>query len=134
MNAANKLKLSNIFTALVSIVAIIQTMITNPPFTDDQVFTLGAVLTYAALVLTYAKQYFSPEVSDIARKATMWIAIIATVTGLLDLIKVFHLNDVTEQRIRWIITSVVAILNIISKQLFPSYFQQNKIEQLKTKQ
>lgn len=131
---ANKLKVSNFLTALAAIIAVFQTMITNPPFTSNQILVIGAILTYANLLATYGKQYLSPEVSSTGTKVTLWVAIAATITGLGDLINIFHFSNHAEQTIRWLITVSVAIINILSKQIFPSFYQKNTIHKLSQQQ
>lgn len=131
MNAATKTRWANILTAIASMLAIFQTFLTSPPFSTDQVFTMGAIVTYLTLVITTWKQYLSPEVSNTGGQVTIVIAIIATLTGILDLLNVFHMSDKTEQYIRWGITVAAAILNILSKQIFPSRSQKENMQDLK---
>ncbi len=132
MNAATKLRLANIFTTLVMIIAIIQTFFTTPPFTPHAVYVWGAVLAYLAMALTTWKQYLSPEISNTGGQITLWIAVAATITGVLDLLNVFDWSADTEKWIKWGVTVVVAIINVLSKQLFPSQLQKDNVKQLKT--
>lgn len=131
MNLANKTKWANVLTALASILAIGQTFLTSPPFTTETVATVGAVLVYLTLLATTWKQYLSPEVSNTGGQITIWIAVIATLTGLGDLLNIFHFSDHTSQYIKWGFTVLAAILSILSKQLFPSAVQKDKMADLK---
>lgn len=131
MNAANKTRLANILTALVTIFALAQTFLTSPPFDPATIAVVTAILTYAVLAATTWKQYLSPEVSTTGAWFTFWTAVAATLTGLGDLFNVFHFTPHTAQLIKWAITSVVAIINVLSKQIFPSQFQKNNMAHLK---
>jgi len=134
MNEATKARVANIFTALVAIITAIQgTFLTNPPFSDQTIFIAGAIFTYLAMGLTIWKQYLSPDVNDTGAKVTIWVAAIATIAGLTDLVGIFHFNEKTEQYVKWFISVLVTILNILSKQLFPSYDQKIKMKELKNK-
>lgn len=131
MNAATKTRIANYLTMGGSAVAVIQTNLMSPPFTVDQIMIWGTILTYLGLLCTYWKQYLSPEVNNTGKQVTLWVALIATVTGVLDLIHILHFNVIWEQRIRWSITVVIMLLNIASKQIFPSNYQKDKIQKLK---
>lgn len=131
MNAATKLKWANLLTAIVAILAVLQTFLTTPPFPVEWVFTMGAIVTYLTLALTTWKQYLSPDVSGSGVTVTIWIAVIATIGGLADLINIFHIPEQTSQYIRWGITVIVAILNVLSKQIFPSFMQKQRMTYLK---
>ena len=131
MNAANKSKLANFFTALVAVIAVVQMRYTAPPYDIDTVFRMTTILTYLSLTFTVWKQYLSPEVNDVGQKVTFGIAIIATIGGLIDLVPAFKLPDTTSQTIKMIITSCVTVLNVLSKQLFPSQMQKDKMKDLK---
>ena len=133
MNANSKIRWANILTAIASIIAIVQTFLTTPPFSTETVFTIGAVLTYVSLLATTWKQYLSPEVASTGTKVTIAIAIAATLAGLLDLLNVTHFSDQTEQYVRWGITVASAILNILSKQIFPSSEQKETMREAKFK-
>jgi hypothetical protein len=132
MNAATKTKIANLITAFVSIIAVVQTLLSNPPLTDGEIIVAGTILTYLNLALTAWKQYLSAEVSSTGVRVTIWIAVAATLTGLANVVNIFHFSDHTSQTIRWLITIAIAVVNILSKQLFPSDFQQDKNEELKT--
>lgn len=131
MNAANKARWANILTTLSVAVVIIQTLLTNPPFTPHAIYVGGLVLTYLSLVITKWKQYLSPDVNNTGGQVTVVIAIIATVAGVLDLLQVFNIAESTSQWIKWAVTVVVTLLNVLSKQLFPSDLQKDKMKDLK---
>lgn len=132
MNSSLKTRWANILTTLVAIIAIVQGgMLTNPPFTNQAVLVLGAIFTYLTLAGTAWKQYLSPEVSNTGTKVTIWIAIIATIAGLADLLPIVHFPDTVVQWIKWGISISMMIINILSKQLFPSEMQKDKMHELK---
>ena len=131
MNLSQKSKIANILTALTTVFVIAQTFLTTPPFTPDAIALWGAIFTYAVLVSTAWKQYLSPEVSNTAVKVTIYITIAATLTGLLSLVNIFHFSDQTSVTIKWVITSIVTLINILSKQLFPSQIQKENMTDLK---
>lgn len=131
MNSAKKTRWANILTAIASILAIGQTFLTNPPFTPAVIATVSVIFVYATLLATTWKQYLSPEVSNTGAYVTIYIAAIATVTGLADLLNIFHFSAHTAQYIKWAITVLAAILSILSKQIFPSVIQKQKMGELK---
>ncbi len=132
MNASTKARWSNILTSLVAVIAIIQGgMLTNPPFTDKSVFVLGAIFTYLALAGTAWKQYLSPDVSKTGQKVTIWIAIVATIAGLTDLLPAVNFPDTVAQWVKWGISITIMVINVLSKQLFPSEMQKDKMHDLK---
>ena len=131
-NLAQRAKWTNILTAIATVVGVLQTTLTTPPFSVSVVFIFGAVLTYSILVLTAWKQFLSNDISDTGAHVTIIIAIIATVAGLVDLIPIFKVQPLVAQWIKWGISIVVLILNVLSKTLFPSIAQTAKMEELKT--
>lgn len=132
MNTATKARIANALTTVVAIVAIIQGgMLTNPPFTEKMIFVLGAVFTYITLAGTAWKQYLSPDVSSTGTKVTIGIAIVATLAGLADLLPIVNLPDTTVQWVKWGISISMMIINILSKQIFPSEMQKDKMYELK---
>ncbi len=131
MNAAKKTRVANILTALATVFAVIQTFLTSPPFSPEMISVGTALLTYAVLISTTWKQYLSPEVTDTGVRITIWIAVVATLTGLLDLMHIVNFSPIVSQYIKWGITVAVAIINILSKQLFPSTLQKENMHDLK---
>lgn len=132
MNQAIKAKWANILTAIVSVVTVLQsTFLTNPPFSEQMIFTLGTVFTFVVLSGTAWKQYLSPDVSQTAVTVTVWYAVIATAVGIADLLGAFNLSPQAVQYIKWGISVLATILNITSKQLFPSDKQKDTMASLK---
>ena len=131
MNAAQKTRIANILTALATVFALGQTFLTSPPFSPSAIAIGTALLTYAVLISTTWKQYLSPEVTNAGARVTIWIAAAATLTGILDLMNIIHFSAVVSQYIKWGITVTVAIMNILSKQLFPSDLQKDIMHDLK---
>jgi hypothetical protein len=86
------------------------------------------------MVLTAWKQYLSPDVSNKGQTVTIWIVAITTIAGLSDLIGLVHLAAKTEEFVKFTISVLVMILNILSKTIFPSFDQKVKMSELKNKQ
>ncbi len=131
MNLAVKTRWANIITAIVSALVLFQGYLTTPPFTPDNIATIGSIVAFLVLILTSLKQWLSPEVSDTAAKVTLWAVGIAFLSGILDLLDVFKLDAELDQRIRFWVSAAVMVINILSKTLFPSKEQQAKMEVLK---
>ena len=132
MNTAIKARWANILTAVVTVIALIQGgMLTNPPFTDQAVIILGAVFTYLTLSLTAWKQYLSPDVSNTGTKVTLGIAIAVTLTAMVELLPHVSFSDTVVQWTKWGISIVVLIINVLSKQLFPSQLEKDKMADLR---
>ena len=132
MNAATKTKLSNITTVLVSLIPAIQTSLSSPPLTQHNVAMIGGVLAVLSLALTSAKQWLSAEVNSNALKVTLLVSLLPILTAFGNLIDLFHIADSVKEIINWWISLLAMIVTIISKQLFPSDFQKDKIQELKT--
>jgi len=132
MTASLKARWANILTTVASVVAIFQTLLTSPPFTIETIALLSGICTYVTLGSTTWKQYLSPDVSSTGTKVTIGIAIAATVAGLLNLVDVFNVGGDTAKWVKWAITVAVAILNILSKQIFPSELQKDRMKDLKS--
>ncbi len=132
MNEATKARWANILTALVTIATLAQgTFLTEPPFTQQMVFVISSILTYAIMTMTAFKQYLSPDVNSTGTKVTLWVIGIATIGGLSDLIGIFNLQPTVAQYIKLAISFLVMVLNVVSKQLFPSIDQKVKMNELK---
>lgn len=131
MNAAGKSQFANALTAIASAVAILQTFLTTPPFPSETVAVMSGICTYLVLGATIWKQYLSPDVSNLGTKVTIWVAVAATLTGALNLVDVFTFSEDTSKWVKWGITVAVAIINIVSKQLFPSEIQKDRMHDLK---
>ena len=131
MNASKKARWANILTSIVATIAIVQSAITNPPFSDATIFLLSSIFTYLALAGTAWKQYLSPDVSVTGQSVTIWIAVIATIAGLVDLLPAVNIPPATSQWIKWAISIIIMIINVLSKQIFPSEMQKEKMHDLK---
>ena len=130
MNEAQKLKLANILTALASVFAIFQTFLTNPPFSEHQILLIGAIVAYLSLLTTAYKQYLSPEVSNAGTRVTLWVFVATALGGFVTLLTNFNLPDAVQQKVVWFLTVIIAIINILSKQIFPSNAQRARINKL----
>ena len=133
MTENSKIRLANILTAVASVIAVGQTFLTTPPFSTETIFKVGAVITYISLLVTIWKQYLSPDVSNAGTRFTIYLAIAASLAGAADLLNITNFSDTTEQYIRWGITVLSAILNILSKQIFPSAEQKQTMAEAKHK-
>lgn len=112
-------KAVNILTILSIAFGIFQTMLLTAPFHNPENLTIASAITiFIVSALTTWKQLLSVEIANKAIWPTITVAIIATLGGLTDLLGVFHLPDSSWQWIRWGITFVTAVLNILSKQLW----------------
>lgn len=134
MNLATKAKIAGALTLLVTFVTVIQTSVTSPPFTAAAISIITGVCTYLALIGTTFKQYLSPDVSNTGAHVTIWVAIAATLTGFLDLMQWIHFSPIVSQYIKLGVSIVVMTLNILSKQIWPSELQKDKMADLKYQQ
>ena len=131
MNLAFRAKLTNILTAVATVIGILQTTLTSPPFTAAVILIGGVVFTYLMLLVTTWKQYVSTDITNTAAHITIGVAIAATLTGALVFLDVFHVSPANAQWIRWSVSIAVLILNVLSKTIFPSTLQQAKMKDLK---
>lgn len=131
MNANSKTHLAAALTTIVTIIAVIQTSLTTPPFNADTVVIAGAILAFLSLSLTALKQYFSAEVNNSGIKVTLWVAGVTVLGGVGNLINIFHVSDTIQHYITWGISVSMAVLTILSRQIFPSNFQQVKNDELR---
>lgn len=131
MNAANKLRWANHLTTATAIIAIFQTVLTTPPFNAETVTMLTAFCTLATLVATYGKQYLSPDVSGTGQKVTIWVFAAAVLAGILDFTHVLNLSAGTANWVKWAISTAILVINIYSKQIFPSQLQKSRMQDLK---
>ena len=107
---------------LLSISAIVltafQAMIPTMPISNTTV--ISAVVMFLVSGTTIWKQALSNEIKTNAIWPTIALAVIATLGGVNDLVKVFHLSDLTGQWIRFGITFATGTLNMLSKVLWPT--------------
>lgn len=110
-----------ILTVLTGIITAFQLLVPQMPFQNEETTVfVSAVLMFAVSVLTASKQYFSCDVSNKALKSTLIIALIATVGAFNELINALTIPEVLGQWLRFFITAATAILNFLSKEIFPS--------------
>ena len=111
-------KLLNLFTVLVMVFTLFQGLIPNLPISDTTV--ISAVVMFLVSALTAWRQAFSQNISSASLWPTIIIAIIATLGGLNDLFNVVQIGEVAGQWIRFSITAITAILNLLSTILWPA--------------
>lgn len=113
--------LERLFTLFVVLLSTLQTAIPSLPISNPNTITLvSAIVMFLVVGLTAWKQYFSVEITNASLIPTVIIAIVATLGGLNDLIGAFHISPALGQWIRFAVTAVVTILNVVSKELWPS--------------
>jgi hypothetical protein len=83
------------------------------------------------MAMTAWKQALSPEISNTALRLTIATAIAATIAGLGDLLNIVHISTSTAAYIKWGISIFVMIINILSKSLFPSDDQKDRVFEMK---
>ena len=110
-------KLLNLFTMLVAIFTLFQGLIPSLPIPDTTV--VSAIVMFLVLALTAWRQAFSQIINNAALWPTIIIAAIATIGGLNDLFDVFSISDIAGQWIRFSITALTAVLNLLSTTYWP---------------
>ena len=110
-------KLLNLFTMLVAIFTLFQGLIPSLPIPDTTV--VSAIVMFLVLALTAWRQAFSRIINNAALWPTIIIAAIATIGGLNDLFDVFSISDIAGQWIRFSITALTAVLNLLSTTFWP---------------
>jgi hypothetical protein len=115
-------KIVNLFTLLVAILTIFQGLLPSMSamITAATMTVVSAILMFLVSALTTWKQTLSTEVDNKALIPTILVAVVATLGGLNDLFNLVPIGAVTGQWIRFIITSVTAVLNIASKIFWPT--------------
>ena len=109
--------LLNLFTMLVAIFTLFQGLIPSLPIPDTTV--VSAIVMFLVLALTAWRQAFSQIINNAALWPTIIIAAIATIGGLNDLFDVFSISDIAGQWIRFSITALTAVLNLLSTTFWP---------------
>lgn len=104
---------SRIYTFLAVGFAFLQTL-----FSGDVTMTI--IFLTLASVFTILKQRVSIEVNENAMIATYVLVALAVMGGLNDLLGVFHFGEVWDVRLRKIVAALIGLLNIASKNLFPT--------------
>ena len=115
--ALSNSKLLNLFTMLVAIFTLFQGLIPSLPIPDTTV--VSAIVMFLVLALTAWRQAFSQIINNAALWPTIIIAAIATIGGLNDLFDVFSISNIAGQWIRFSITALTAVLNLLSTTFWP---------------
>ena len=115
--ALSNSKLLNLFTMLVAIFTLFQGLIPSLPIPDTTV--VSAIVMFLVLALTAWRQAFSQIINNAALWPTIIIPAIATIGGLNDLFGVFSISDIAGQWIRFSITALTAVLNLLSTTFWP---------------
>ena len=131
MNQGNKIRWANILTALASAFAIVQTLFTHPPFSEAQAYLLSSACVTLVSIFTVWKQYLSPEVSNAGARITFWAAVVATAAGVFDYFNLIPVKPETAVWIKWGESVILALLSILSKQIFPSEDQKEVYRKIK---
>lgn len=111
-------KIVNALSILAIVFTAIQGVIPEMPIHDTTI--VSAVVMFLVTAFTIWKQALSKEIDNKALKATIIVAAIATLGGLNELFKAFPLSESVSQWLRFIVTSVIAVLNLLSKVLWPT--------------
>jgi hypothetical protein len=121
MSLTTRKQLSDLFTVLVLILTTFQGIIPTMPIPSPSSVTLvSAVVMFLVTGLTAWKQYLSVDISNAAMTSMLVVAVIATLGGLNDLFSVIHFGSTAGQWIRFSVTAVTMILNVLSKTLWPA--------------
>lgn len=110
-------KLLNLFTVLVMFFTLFQGLIPSLPINDTAI--ISAVVMFLVQGLTAWRQAFSQNISNASLWPTIIIATVSTFGGLNDLFNVVQISEVAGQWIRFSITALTAILNLLSTILWP---------------
>lgn len=129
---AKNAKLSNALTVIMLVFTTLQGFISNPPFTADEVNLYSPILLLGVAILGFFKNYFAPDVNSNAAK---WPLIILTAIGIFGALNQYFFDivtwsETTEQKLRLLLTAVMAVLSALSKTLFPtsiSLTEQNRL-------
>lgn len=117
MLQSTKAKLVSIFTIVALVLTAFQGLIPMMPLSDTTL--ISAIVMFLVSGLTAWKQALSQDIANTALWPTIIVAIVATLGGLNDLFNVIPVADKTGQWIRFGITAITAILNILSNILWP---------------
>jgi hypothetical protein len=134
MNAATKTKIATALTGVTGFIVALQSVpLSVPPFTAESVKLIGGGLAFLSILFTYLKQSLSAEVTNQGKNLTfLIIGLPALLIGTGDFIGLFNIHEPAAHWITWSISSLLMLVNIYSKLLFPSGFQKDKIAELKT--
>ena len=125
---AKNAKISNALTVILLVLTTLQGFISNPPFTADEVNLYSPILLLGVAILGFLKNYFAPDVNGSAAK---WPLIILTAIGIFGalnqyLFEIINMGEGTEQKLRLLLTAIIAILSALSKTLFPTQISLSK--------
>lgn len=121
MSRASKSKLTNLFTILVLVLTAFQGLIPTIPVKDEQAITIiSAIVLFLVSALTCWKQYVSIEIDNKAIAPTLIVVIVATFGALNELLGVFSFSELAAQWIRFSITFITMVLNLVSKSMWPT--------------
>jgi hypothetical protein len=121
-------KLVDIFTITVVFLTTFQGLIPTMPITDVSIIAVvSAVTMFLVSAITVWKQYISDEIANKALRPTIIVAILATIAGVMDLMKVIDFNHTAGQWIRFGFTAVTMFLNLFSKLMYDTDETKSKI-------
>jgi hypothetical protein len=130
---ATQTRWANILTGIVAIVATVQSSLATPPFSPESIKIVGGVLAFSSILFTYLKQKLSADVSNKGKNLTfLLIGLPAVIMGAGDMLNLFEFTNTAAHWITWSISVLLMLVTVLSKLLFPSEFQKDKIEELKT--
>lgn len=116
-----KANIVNLFTILVVVLTGLQGVIPAMPLNSPQAITIiSAVILFIVSGLTAWKQALSNEINNAAVLPTIIVAFVATLAGALDLLKVIPMSESIAQWMRFGITTVTLVINLISKAIWPT--------------
>lgn len=98
----------------------VQGFVTIAPFQDAHTaVVVGAIFVYLGSACTIWQQFLSSKTDNVSIWPTAIVAVIATIAGVLDLLKVINIDPVTGQWIRFSVSVVTMLLGQISSVLWP---------------
>lgn len=109
-----------IYTTLTFVFAFMQTLLPSMGFTEFTSSIVTTVLITLVSVFTIKKQRISIEINNKAQIVTWVLIAVAALGGLNQLLDVVNLSDIWQGRLRTIVAALIGILNIVSKNLFPT--------------
>lgn len=119
MSSNQKSNLTTIFNAAVYIFTGLQAMVPTMPLTPTGATWVSVIAMFAVSILTAWRQYVSEKIDNKATYATLFVALIATMGGLNELINAIDIPEKTGQWVRFTITFLTMVLNGLSKTIFP---------------
>lgn len=122
METTSNSRILRIISILVLMLTTFQFLIPEMPVTDTSKITIvSAVTMFLVTVLTYIKNWLSDAVAKSAQWATTIIVAIAVAGAVNEyLLPVIKFSSSTAQWIRFCITLLIALLNVLAKELFPN--------------